>query len=249
MLRSRPTRASAESNERTRPQRPATRTRSRTGSRRAGRARIARVPSVGASTGDPGSASATSVSYERMVDTTRTPGRVQVSTRTALAFVFALAITILLLEIAHDAERVIAWVFAAMAVAALVYPLIAWLAHFRFVPRPVAVLRDRGHLAGKRGLRRLPHRARRLERDVGPAGGGTAARGGAGEALRVLSRDQARIARAQARRCHSATARGRRRDEGVEVGGDAKHRVRRGHDPDDLLRSLRRRVVRGRVWD
>jgi len=75
-----------------------------------------------------------------MVDATRTPGRVQVSTRTALALVFALAITILLLEIAHDAERVIAWVFAAMAIAALVYPLIAWLAHFRFVPRPVAVL-------------------------------------------------------------------------------------------------------------
>jgi predicted PurR-regulated permease PerM len=47
---------------------------------------------------------------------------------------------VLVLEIARDAERVIAWALTAMAIAALVYPAVRWLAHFRFVPRPVAVL-------------------------------------------------------------------------------------------------------------
>jgi len=53
--------------------------------------------------------------------------------------VFALGITFLILEIARDAERVIAWALSAMAIAALVYPGVAWLAHFRFVPRALAV--------------------------------------------------------------------------------------------------------------
>jgi predicted PurR-regulated permease PerM len=74
-----------------------------------------------------------------MVDMARTL-RVRLSVRSALALVFALGLTFLLLEIAHDAERVIAWALSAMAIAALVYPAIAWLSHFRFVPRAVAVL-------------------------------------------------------------------------------------------------------------
>jgi predicted PurR-regulated permease PerM len=74
-----------------------------------------------------------------MVDMARTL-RVRLSVRSALALVFALGLTFLLLEIAHDAERVIAWALSAMAIAALVYPAIEWLAHFRFVPRAVAVL-------------------------------------------------------------------------------------------------------------
>jgi predicted PurR-regulated permease PerM len=81
----------------------------------------------------------TSVSYEPMVDVARTL-RVRLSVRTALALVFALGLTFLLLEIAHDAERVIAWALSAMAIAALVYPAVDWLAHFRFVPRALAVL-------------------------------------------------------------------------------------------------------------
>jgi predicted PurR-regulated permease PerM len=45
-----------------------------------------------------------------------------------------------MLEIARDAERVIAWALSAMAIAALVRPGVTWLAHFRFIPRAVAVL-------------------------------------------------------------------------------------------------------------
>jgi putative heme transporter len=74
-----------------------------------------------------------------MVDTARTL-RVRLSVRSALALVFALGVTFLFLEIARDAERVIAWALSAIAIAALVHPAIAWLAHFRFVPRAVAVL-------------------------------------------------------------------------------------------------------------
>lgn len=62
------------------------------------------------------------------------------SLRSALAVVFALGATILLLEVLQNAERVIAWVLSAIAVAALVYPAIVWLSHFRYVPRGVAVL-------------------------------------------------------------------------------------------------------------
>lgn len=64
----------------------------------------------------------------------------RLSVRSALALVFALGLTFLLLEIAHDAERVIAWALSAMAIAALVYPGVAWLAHFRFIPRALAVV-------------------------------------------------------------------------------------------------------------
>lgn len=74
-----------------------------------------------------------------MADGTRTV-RVRLSVRAALAIVFALAATVLLLEILHNAERVIAWVLAAAAIAALVYPAVEWLAHFRYVPRALAVI-------------------------------------------------------------------------------------------------------------
>ncbi|HEV7524234.1 MAG TPA: AI-2E family transporter [Acidimicrobiia bacterium] len=74
-----------------------------------------------------------------MVEMARTL-RVRLSVRSALALVFALGLTFLLLAIAHDAERVIAWALSAMAIAALLYPAVDWLAHFRFVPRAVAVL-------------------------------------------------------------------------------------------------------------
>ena len=74
-----------------------------------------------------------------MVDVARTL-RVRLSVRSALALVFGLGAVVLLLEIARDAERVIGWALSAMAIAALVYPAVAWLARFRFVPRPIAVL-------------------------------------------------------------------------------------------------------------
>src|SRR5260370_35972613 len=74
-----------------------------------------------------------------MVDVERTL-RVRLSVRSALALVFALGLTFLLLEIARDAERVIAWALSAMAVAALVRPAILGLSHFRFVPLAVAVI-------------------------------------------------------------------------------------------------------------
>lgn len=82
---------------------------------------------------------ATSLSYESMVEKARTL-RVRLTVRSALAMVFGLGLVVLVLEIARDAERVIAWALSAMAVAALVYPAVAWLAHFRFVPRAVAVI-------------------------------------------------------------------------------------------------------------
>jgi predicted PurR-regulated permease PerM len=66
--------------------------------------------------------------------------RVGVSLPTAFALVFAFGATVLLLEIAHDAQRVIAWALSAMAVAALISPVVSWLGHFRFIPRAVAVL-------------------------------------------------------------------------------------------------------------
>jgi predicted PurR-regulated permease PerM len=58
--------------------------------------------------------------------------------RSALAIVFAIAATIFVLEVAVDAQRVIAWVLAAAAVAALVQPLVALLA--RHMRRGFAVL-------------------------------------------------------------------------------------------------------------
>jgi predicted PurR-regulated permease PerM len=74
-----------------------------------------------------------------MANGTRTV-RVRLSVRSALALVFTLAATILLLEILEDAQRVIAWVLSAMAIAALVYPAVDRLARLRFVPRALAVL-------------------------------------------------------------------------------------------------------------
>jgi predicted PurR-regulated permease PerM len=94
---------------------------------------------------------ATSVSYEPMVDVARTL-RVRLSVRSALALVFALGLTFLLLEIARDAERVIAWALSAMAIAALVYPAVEWLAHFRFIPRALAVVLTALALLGALGF-------------------------------------------------------------------------------------------------
>ena len=74
-----------------------------------------------------------------MVDPARTL-RVRLSVRSALALVFALGVTFLFLEIARDAERVIAWALSAMAIAALIRPAVVWLAHFRFIPRALAVV-------------------------------------------------------------------------------------------------------------
>jgi predicted PurR-regulated permease PerM len=74
-----------------------------------------------------------------MVEIARTL-RVRLSVRSALALVFALGVTFLFLEIARDAERVIAWALSAMAIAALIRPAVVWLAHFRFIPRALAVV-------------------------------------------------------------------------------------------------------------
>lgn len=64
--------------------------------------------------------------------------RARLSLRTALALVFAFATTVLVLEIAHDSRRVIAWVLSAAAVAALLAPAVAALQ--RFMSRGLAVL-------------------------------------------------------------------------------------------------------------
>ncbi len=74
-----------------------------------------------------------------MADGARTV-QVRLSVRSALAVVFGLGATILALRILLSSQRVIAWVLCAMAIAALVYPAVEWLAHFRYVPRGVAVL-------------------------------------------------------------------------------------------------------------
>jgi predicted PurR-regulated permease PerM len=69
----------------------------------------------------------------------RTPApTVRVSLRTVLVVVFALAATVLVLEIARDAQRVLSWVLTSVVVAAMVFPLVALLA--RYMPRAVAVL-------------------------------------------------------------------------------------------------------------
>jgi predicted PurR-regulated permease PerM len=74
-----------------------------------------------------------------MADSSRTT-RVRLSVRSALAVVFGLAATVLVLELVHNAQRVIAWVLCALAIAALVYPAVAWLSRSRFIPRGIAVL-------------------------------------------------------------------------------------------------------------
>ncbi|HET9730596.1 MAG TPA: AI-2E family transporter [Acidimicrobiia bacterium] len=75
-----------------------------------------------------------------MADASRMVPSVRVSLRSALTIVVALAATILVLEVATDAKRVIAWALSAAAIAALVYPAVEWLAHFRLIPKAAAVL-------------------------------------------------------------------------------------------------------------
>lgn len=62
----------------------------------------------------------------------------RVSVRSALAVMFLLALTVLMLEIARDSERVIAWVLVGAALAGLVYPVVEFGA--RWVPRGLVVL-------------------------------------------------------------------------------------------------------------
>ena len=62
---------------------------------------------------------------------------VLVSVRSALAILSLIALTILVLEIAQHAERVIAWALVAGALAALVYPAVEFGA--RWLPRGVVV--------------------------------------------------------------------------------------------------------------
>jgi predicted PurR-regulated permease PerM len=104
----------------------------------------------------------------------------RVSLRSALAIVVALALTILVLEIALDAERVVAWALTAMAVAALVQPAVAFF--HRFMSRGLAVLVVFVLVLGSIGFvtyrivrevsdqtarlqKAAPERARELERD------------------------------------------------------------------------------------
>jgi len=61
-----------------------------------------------------------------------------VSVRSALAVMFLLALTVLMLEIARDSERVISWVLVAAALAGLVYPVVEFGA--RWLPRGLVVL-------------------------------------------------------------------------------------------------------------
>ena len=63
---------------------------------------------------------------------------VLVSVRSALAIFALVALTMLVLEIAQHAERVIAWVLVAGALAALVYPTVNFFA--RWLPRGLVVL-------------------------------------------------------------------------------------------------------------
>ncbi len=162
----------------------------------------------------------TSVSYEPMVDMARTL-RVRLSVRSALALVFALGLTILFLEIARDAERVIAWALSAMAIAALVYPAVRMA---RALPLHSAGAGGRVHRARPARhdrLRRLQDRQRRLRRDEQPATGRAAAGRRARAELRVLPRDQAARARDETRRRDPAASRGRRGAAGDRVGGVA----------------------------
>ncbi len=62
----------------------------------------------------------------------------RVSVRSALAVMFLLALTVLMLEIARDSERVISWVLVAAALAGLVYPVVEF--GSRWLPRGLVVL-------------------------------------------------------------------------------------------------------------
>jgi predicted PurR-regulated permease PerM len=63
---------------------------------------------------------------------------VRLSLRSSLALVFAFAVTVLVLEIVLDAQRVIAWALTAMAIAALLQPAVEYFS--RFMARGLAVL-------------------------------------------------------------------------------------------------------------
>jgi predicted PurR-regulated permease PerM len=78
-----------------------------------------------------------------MTDASRTVARarrpeVRLSLRSALAIVFAIAATVLALEVAVDAERVVAWALSALMVAALVHPIVGFVE--RYMRRGLAVL-------------------------------------------------------------------------------------------------------------
>jgi predicted PurR-regulated permease PerM len=64
--------------------------------------------------------------------------QVHISVRSALAVMFALALTVLVLEIARDSERVISWVLVAASLAALVFPVVEF--GSRWLPRGLVVL-------------------------------------------------------------------------------------------------------------
>jgi predicted PurR-regulated permease PerM len=74
----------------------------------------------------------------RPVDLSARPPHVLVSVRSALAILALIAFTILVLEIAQHAQRVIAWVLVAGALAVLVYPVVKF--GSRWLPRGVVVL-------------------------------------------------------------------------------------------------------------
>jgi predicted PurR-regulated permease PerM len=119
-------------------------------------------------------------SMPRLVGNHDARPEVRVSLRSALAILGGIALTVLLLEIARDTERVIAWVLAAAAIAALVQPLVSFFA--RFMSRGLAVfvvfvlvLGSLGFLTYRvvhgvgeqthRLQQAAPERARQLERD------------------------------------------------------------------------------------
>ena len=143
-----------------------------------------------ASVEGPAVSSATSVSYESMADSARTVAQsprpaVKLSLRSALAIVGAFAVTVLLLEIALDARRVLAWTLTAIAVAALVQPLVAFFQ--RFMARGLAVLVVVVLVPRLDRLRRLPHRARGERADEAPPRGRAGAGGRARSATRSCS--------------------------------------------------------------
>ena len=65
------------------------------------------------------------------------PRRLRVSSRSIVAAVFVVALTLLALRVLSSAERVLAWVLIASSTAALVAPAVEWIA--RRIPRGLAV--------------------------------------------------------------------------------------------------------------
>src|SRR4051794_38267590 len=82
-------------------------------------------------------ASTTSVLYRAMAEPQPTE-RLRISSRSAIAAVALLGATLVALRMVEASTRVIGWLLAAIAVASLVHPLVAWLS--RAIPRAVAVL-------------------------------------------------------------------------------------------------------------